>query len=138
MRAQQNVENEVGSILNKLLQLYTTGDPEMLLDIFSADPDVTIIGTQPNSKYTGLDDIKEHFKQIFDLSGNPSEFSYENLMVSGTESVAWAFADLNLQIPTPEGVMKIFARLTAVLQLQEEKWKITQIHYSMPTPFVEQ
>lgn len=77
MRAEQNVENEVRSILNKLLQLYITGDSEALLDIFSTDPDVTIIGTQPDSKYTGLDNIKAHFKQVFDLSGNPSEFNYE-------------------------------------------------------------
>ncbi len=58
-------------------------------------------------------------------------------MISGTDSIAWVSADLNLQIPTSEGVMKIFARLTAVFQLQNNKWKIVQLHYSMPTAFVE-
>ncbi len=137
MRAEQNVEREVRATLDKLLELYKTGDTKGLLEIFSKDSDVTIIGTQPDSKHIGLEDIKAHFEKNFDPKGKISEFNYDDLIVSGNESIAWISANLNIQFPTSEGTIKIFARLTAVFQFQENKWKVAQLHYSMPTALAE-
>ncbi|QPJ65259.1 MAG: nuclear transport factor 2 family protein [Candidatus Nitrohelix vancouverensis] len=137
MRVDPTIEKEIKVILDRLLALYVKADPDALLDIFSDEPDVTIIGTKTDSKYIGLENIKSRFKQIFDLTENISEFNYENLMVSGAESIAWISADINIKISAPDGTIKVFARLTAVFQRLDSEWKISQLHYSMPATFVE-
>jgi len=133
MKAEQNMETEVRSTLNQLLELYKKGDSEELMKIFSADPDVTLIGTRSDSKFIGLENIRAHFEQTTDLTSQITKMNYENLLVSASGSIAWFSADLGIQFATPEETMEVFASLTAVLQNQNNMWKIAQLHFSMPT-----
>lgn len=137
MKAEQSMETEVRSTLNHLFELYKKGDSDELINIFSADPDVTLIGTQSDSKQIGRENITAHFKQTSDLKSKITKLSYENLLVSAAGSVAWVSADLDIQFTTPDETMKVFARLTAVLQNQNNIWKIAQLHFSMPTAIIE-
>ncbi len=137
MKAEPNMETEVRSTLDQLWELHKKGDSEELIKIFSADPDVTFIGTRSDSKQIGIENIRTHFKQTFDRTAKLTELNFENILVSGTGSIAWVSTDLDIQITTPDETMKVFARLTAVLQNQDNMWKIAQLHFSMPTAFTE-
>ena len=73
MKAEPNMETEVRSTLDQLWELHKKGDSEELIKIFSADPDVTFIGTRSDSKQIGIENIRTHFKQTFDLTAKPTE-----------------------------------------------------------------
>ncbi len=137
MKAEPNMESEVRSTLDQLFELYKKGDFEELIKIFSADPDVTLIGTRSDAKYIGIENIRAHFKQVSNTKAKLTELNYENLLVSGAGSIAWVSADLNIQFTTPDETMNVFARITAVLQNQDNMWKIAQLHFSMPTALTE-
>jgi ketosteroid isomerase-like protein len=132
MKAEQSIETEVRSTLDQLLELYKQGDFEEWINLFSADPDVTTIGTRAASKQIGRESIIEHFKNTSDLVSKITSLSYENLLVSAEGSISWISTDMNIEFATPDETMKIFARLTAVLQNQNNIWKIAQLHISIP------
>jgi len=137
MKAEPSMETEVRSTLDQLFELFKKGDFEELIKIFSADPEVTLIGTRSDAKYIGIENIRAHFKQTSDLTAKLTEVNYGSLLVSGTGSIAWVSGDMEFKFTTPDETMKVFARFTAVFQNQDNMWKIAQLHFSMPTDVTE-
>ena len=126
------------SAIRTVLEKYTIAreneDITMIEEVWSNNEDIILIGTDSDENYIGWQQIKKAVQKQFG--------SLENVLISITDQkidtdldgrTAWFSQTLNYNfIYNGEAMSFEGIRATGVLQKQEGKWNIVQVHLSVP------
>jgi len=121
-------------VIHKLLESYELEDMDLHASIMAQDEDMVNFGTDVAEHHIGWEAWKEsHLAQWAAI--DKTEITSTDLVVSlaETANVAW-FSDItNWTLIIQSDTMTVNnVRFTGVLEKREEKWKIVQVHASIP------
>ena len=124
----------VKDVIHKLLESYELEDMDLHASIMAQDEDMVNFGTDVAEHHIGWEAWKEsHLAQWAAI--DKTEITSTDLVVSLAETgnVAW-FSDItNWTLIIQSDTMTVNnVRFTGVLEKREEKWKIVQVHASIP------
>ena len=111
----------------KSCEAQTKGDYSFFERYFSKKDGVLAIGTDPAEWWTGYDNITRVFKAQLEETGG-FEIQPGNSMAYSDGSVGWIAGQPTLKLP--DGT-EFSLRLTAVLQKEQDDWKVVQWHFSL-------
>lgn len=132
MKADARTEAAVMRALKRNIDAYAQRDIKAALATFVPDPDLVILGTGPDEKTVGLDELQKGLERDFAQS-QAATWEFGRRTVSTEGSVAWVTADATIHARV--GRKKITMsplRYTVVLVHRGRKWLIAQSHLSMP------
>ncbi|MEA3477251.1 MAG: nuclear transport factor 2 family protein [Bacteroidota bacterium] len=126
------------SAIRTVLEKYTISreneDILMIEEVWATNENIILIGTDSDEHYVGWDEIRKAVQKQFG--------SFENVLISITDQkiqtdrdgrTAWFSQTLNYNfIFNGEAMSFEGIRATGVLDKQEGKWKIVQVHLSVP------
>ena len=135
--AKYNPDKDLSAI-RTVLEKYTIAreneDITMIEEVWSNNEDIILIGTDSDENYVGWDQIRKAVQKQFG--------SFESVLISITDQkihtdmdgrTAWFSQTLNYNfIYNGEAMGFEGIRSTGVLQKQEGKWNIVQVHLSVP------
>ena len=125
----------VRAMIDKMEKAFETNDPELLAEIISKSPDNVFFGTDAAERWVGFDNFIEAQKQFFATVDKGSEITFHNIVlgIGKAGDTAWMSSTMDWKGTsqgepfTLEGL-----RMTAVMEKQDGKWVIVQMHGSVP------
>jgi len=117
----------------KLAEAYARRDIDALLALFVASADVVWVGTGPDEKRTGSDELRHQFERNLAQS-EIILFRFESVRASSSPSAsaAWTTAEGTMAATVAGEKIEVPVRLTAVLLEDAGEWRIIQAHLSCP------
>jgi len=109
-------------------EAFTSGDYSFIERIFSQKDGVLSIGTDPTEWYTGYATIMRVFKIQLKEMGGGFQLLADTPYAYRDGSIGWVADQPTLKLP--DGT-EIPCRCTAVLQKEQDDWKIVQWHFSV-------
>lgn len=132
MNASPETRDEITTVLDKYCDSYHKGQLDDLMDLFSPEPDTTLINAGLEEKQVGRENILSKVKQSLNQKEKITSLKYHNLMVSEHETVAWVSSDLEVKLAWEDQEINIMLRLTGVFVKENDNWLIAQMHSSAP------
>jgi class 3 adenylate cyclase len=121
---------ELASIVRRWLRAYATGDKAAVLNLFSADPALSYIGSAAEETWRD-DDLRQAFGAYMD---DIPRFDWEGDDFRGFECGALGWVEWNSgRVSTENGTASTF-RATFILALEKGVWRIVHVHNSNPVP----
>ncbi len=133
------VKDEIKGLILEFHEAATNADVDFMDEIFSNDPEVLLIGTDPAEVIVGHAAIVQFWSDLFqalrDLGypnngGLPTVSSGAAIQVNHMNSVAWAVDFPTWQFRNGD----VPFRVTFVFHRKRGEWKIIQIHFSIGVP----
>jgi ketosteroid isomerase-like protein len=109
------------------------GQVEAFLDCFLKDETTTYFGTDPHELWYGFDQIRQNMEENFRTYGKWTIMS-KNLRVKRTGDAAIFTDEVELSARYGGSSIAEDGRMSGVLVLQNGKWKIAQVHFSLGIP----
>ena len=124
---------DVLAVLDRFRAGWQALDAEAVLDCFSRDPEIVVIGTDQGEYWHGFEALVEPFRS---MAGAFSAAVYRwaappHLVIWG--EVAWADALLDTQLTVAAEELAVSMRTSWVLR-RRERWEIVQAHFSVAPP----
>ena len=130
-----NVEMEkVALVLEKYVIANEKQDMDLVYEIWAADPDIVVLGTNSDEKIVGWEQIRSTLQRQFD-SFEDTYISVRDqvININETGNTAW-FSEIMNYNYIYQGEAKQFEglRFTGVLEKKDGEWFIVQSHISIP------
>jgi ketosteroid isomerase-like protein len=152
MKADAQTEAAVMAVLDEFNNAVVTRNLNKVLDLFTSDPDVFLLGSEAGERATGPQELESFFRRVF---SREVAFSWAwkewNFSASAKCSVAWVALDATVHMSgeSEQGVTVKSApyRITAVLERRSgqggrggkggkggrgARWLLAQYHGSEP------
>lgn len=130
-----NMEMEkVALVLEKYVIAMEKQDIELVHEIWAADPDIVVLGTNSDEKIVGWEQIKSQLERQFS-SFEDTYISVRDQVININESgnTAWFSEIMNYNyIYQGEALQFEGLRFTGVLEKKDGDWYIVQSHISIP------
>ncbi len=124
-----DAHREIAAALARMAALYESRDlGELLLMV---TPEIGGYGTGPDEKVRGIASYKAQIKRDFAQSGH-IRLEFSDLSVHSQGSVAWFEADCLFIAAIAERDLPMDGRMTGVFVREGGRWKIAQVHFSVP------
>lgn len=120
-------------VLEVMGKAYKTKDMQLMMSLFSSDPDTILIGSGIDEKRTGPQEIMDQFQRDWEQSLD-NEFMPKNSQVffSDNSNIAWIYTDLLLKSRIMQSIQSFELRFTLVLEKKEGRYFIRHSHISFP------
>jgi len=135
--SQVNLEAErtkVMQVLDNFIKAHEEKNLDLLLSCFSDKPDIVIIGTDEDELWVDKVSMGDAQKKAYETF-NEIKLSVRDkiLKMCETGDLAWFYMKVNWYVDS-EGKQFTFdgVRTTGVLDVENGKWQIVQLHTSMP------
>ena len=126
--------SEVMKVLDSFVKAHEDRNLDLLLTCFSDRPDILILGTDEDELWVDKMSMAESQKRAYQTF-NTVKLSVRDkiLKMCKTGGQAWFYMKVNWYVES-EGKQFSFdgIRTTGVLEKENNKWQIVQIHTSMP------
>ena len=125
------VNAEVKALLEQHNKALSAQDLKGVMDTYSSDPNIVLMGTGPGESYVGEETIGGAYNQFFTrFDANTLTFKVDWVSVGSRGTVAW-FAVTT----TIEGVLKNEKKerafnMSGTLEKVKGKWRIVSLHFS--------
>jgi len=129
MKADAKTEKEVMAVWNKFLKAYAARDMDSILATISSDRFVVALGTGPDERRVGPDEMKAQIQRDWAQSEAATVETTWSL-VSAAGSVAWIACQVIMKAKISGKKVNFPGRFSAVLQKQGDKWLLMQTHFS--------
>lgn len=131
MATSQELQATVGGVLDRFVAAYSAKDLEGVLACFDASPDIVLVGTGADEWRVGGAALRSQVERDFAQAGSLS-VAYHDLHVGGDGTVAWFAAKGSVDATVDDEPFTSPIRLTGVLALRGDAWRIVQSHLSFP------
>jgi hypothetical protein len=125
---------EVMQVLDNFNKAHESRNLDLLMTCFSDKPDILILGTDENELWVDKVSMAESQKRAYETF-NTVKLSVRDKILKMCKSggQAWFYMKVNWFVES-EGEQFTFdgIRTTGVLEKENDKWQIVQIHTSMP------
>ena len=128
--AQITPSPELAAIVRRWLRAYATGDKAAVLNLFSADPALSYIGSAAEETWRD-DDLRQAFGAYMD---DLPRFDWEVDDFRGFECGAMGWVEWNGGRVAGETGKESTFRSTFILVLEKGVWRIVHVHNSNPVP----
>ncbi len=118
-------------VLEDMAKAYKAKDMDLMMSLFSSDPDTVLIGSGVDEHRVGPQKIMEQFKRDWEQSED-NEFIPKNTLIFFSGDIAWIYTDLELQSKIMKTVHSFDLRFTLVLEKNADKYLIRHTHISFP------
>lgn len=125
---------QVMKVLDNFNKAHESRDLELLMTCFSDKPDIVILGTDENELWVDKFSMGESQKRAYNtFSKIKLSVRDKMLKMCRTGGQAWFYMKVNWYVES-EGKQFTFSgiRTTGVLEKENDKWQIVQLHTSMP------
>jgi ketosteroid isomerase-like protein len=127
-------KEKIVEVLDKYIVANETQNIKLIEDIWYISEDIEVFGTAAGERLKGWDDIKKAFIRQFNtftdtyISGRD-----RNIHIDDSCKIAWVSQMITYNFLL-EGVQRKYegVRFTAVLRNFDGRWKIVQMHLSLP------
>ena len=127
-------EEQILAILDRTSDRFGARDVEGVLDLFSLDEDILLVGSEVGEVARGPDGIRRSLVELFD---RPEAYSFEwdTRDISVVGDMAWVFADGLVVVHGDDGsTEKLPYRISGVLQQVGDRWLWWMFVGSEPVP----
>lgn len=127
-------KEKVALVLEKYVIANEKQDIDLVYEIWAADPNIVVLGTNSDEKIVGWDQIKDQLQRQFD-SFQDTYISVRDQVVNINETgnTAWFSEIMNYNyIYQGEALQFEGLRFTGVLEKKDGEWYIVQSHISIP------
>jgi len=129
---EDKAEAEITAVLNKYFDAYKQKDRDKALSCFANEPSTVLIGTEPDEKIVGYDELKEQIAKDFEkYEFTKIDLPWKTVSLKG--SIALLTAEVDFAMKVGEKEQKGVARLTAAMEKKKDEWLIVQSHFSLPS-----
>ncbi len=118
-------------VLEDMAIAYKAKDMDLMMSLFSTDPDTVLIGSGVDEKRTGPQEIMEQFRRDWEQSED-NEFNPSNTLIYFSGDIAWIYTDLELKSKIMESAHTFDLRFTLVLEKEGDRYLIRHTHISFP------
>ena len=126
--------SEVMKVLDNFVKAHEDRNLDLLMTCFSDKPDIVILGTDEDELWVDKLSMAESQKKAYQTF-NSIKLSVRDKILKMCKSggQAWFYMKINWYVES-EGKQFTFGgiRTTGVLEKENDKWQIVQIHTSMP------
>ena len=126
--------SEVMKVLDNFVKAHEDRNLDLLMTCFSDKPDIVILGTDEDELWVDKLSMAESQKKAYQTF-NSIKLSVRDKILKLCKSggQAWFYMKINWYVES-EGKQFTFGgiRTTGVLEKENDKWQIVQIHTSMP------
>src|SRR5215475_6196822 len=131
MRPDPRTEAEVREVLARIVDTAERRDVDGAMAMFADDADVFLYGTGVDEARKGPAEVREQIER--DLSQSDAwSWTLGPQNVSSAGAVAWTAGDLVIRVVMGDRTVDIPHRLTLVLERRDGKWRVLQMHLSVP------
>jgi ketosteroid isomerase-like protein len=120
--------HEVEGVLRRFYEAFNNGDITAMESVLSADPDVLVIGTDPDEWWVGRGRITSVLEQVAEAA----------LGVVGGDVRGFAVGEIGWVRDQAKFVVsdgtEAPVRVTAICQREDGEWRIIQSHWSIGVP----
>ena len=127
-----NMQKAVFSLLEKYAQAYHEKDLDGILKLFTDREDLVVIGTGYDEWIKGHENLQSGFERDFNQADNIN-IKFKNVTISSIDNVAWLSAHMSMEAQVEGQDIYLPGRVSAVVLKIDEKWRFTQLHYSLPS-----
>ena len=131
MRASPNTQAAVEATLSQWANAYSKRDLDRALALITPADDVVGIGTGQDEWRVGTEEFKAELERDFSQAEVPS-VDYEPVVVSEAGSAAWVAGRARVQARVDGQELTLGGSLTAVLEYRDDRWLLSQMHFSLP------
>ena len=136
MKADPQTEQEVLAAMDRLGQLYATGQTQQAIDLMVPDDDITVIESGLDEEYIGRDQILAGADRDFAGTEGDNPVHWRRRWVSTNQSgdVAWVSGENEVRANVQGRDMVFEARFTGVAERRDGEWRFHTLHFSLPHP----
>jgi ketosteroid isomerase-like protein len=128
----QSTEHEKAlRVLDNMAKAYKEKNMDLMMSLFSPDPDTILIGSGIDEKRTGPKEIREQFERDWEQSED-NEFVAINPLVFLSGSFAWIYTDIKIQSQIIGATQSYELRFSLVLEKVDDEYLIRHSHISFP------
>lgn len=109
----------------------SAGDPSLVERHVGADPEVILIGSDPDEWVSGGDAVRAFLRGEVEGSGGNATFTPSDTVAYEAGDVGWAATRLRITLPDGRHVAP---RWTSVFVRRDGVWMFVQTHASIPVP----
>jgi ketosteroid isomerase-like protein len=131
--ASQETVTAVRGVLDRFSVAYSAKDLNGVLACFDDGPDGVLVGTGADEWRVGAAALRAQSERDF-AQADSLAIEYHDLHIGGGPGVAWFAAKGTVRAKVDTESLESAVRLTGVLTLQGQVWKIVQSHLSFPAP----
>ncbi len=92
---------------------------------------MTLVGSEGGEMARGREELLAFLRRVLPAAGGYS-WEWENMIIDGTDAVAWVFAEGHARAGAGPGVKRIPYRVSVVLEKRAGHWKWRLFHGSEP------
>jgi ketosteroid isomerase-like protein len=125
---------EVMQVLDNFVKAHDERNLDLLLSCFSDKPDIVILGTDENELWVDKKSMGESQKKAYETFNTVKLTVRDKILkMCSSGDQAWFYMRLHWYVES-EGNQFTFTgiRITGVLEKENDKWQIVQLHTSMP------
>lgn len=123
---------ELEAVLTRFFGAFRAGDVDTVLSMWDGDEDVLWLGSDPAERWSTWAEIEGVVRAQFAEMGGSIPFRVDRVEAWSEGTVAWACAELTLEMGEPVGV-----RYSAVWHLVGGQWRMVHGHTSVPVGNIE-
>jgi hypothetical protein len=123
-------ETTIG-IIKAFFVAYTRRDIEACMACFDSGPEIFAFGSGPGEKRSGSEAIRQQLLADW-AQTKEARLADTWLEVHRDAAVSWVASDVAVHVVTAEGAQDLAARATFVLRRRASRWRIVQMHFSLP------
>ncbi len=126
-----NTVKEILKVLEKMAEVFAEKNILKYMSLYSFNSNIVIIGAMPGEKWTDIEEYRKSVTKNWEHAPG-MKVKYTDTIVNYSGNTAWVATDIVFVSQLEDKLMNIHGRFTAVLKKEDEKWKFTQTHFSMP------
>ena len=134
MKADEATRKAVNEVLARMAEAMADKDINAFIKLFSKDPNILTITPEEEGMYMGPTLLKEGMEKTFNEAESLSlKYGWTSIRASGP--VAWVSSHVYYNIKKKgKQEVSLSARMTGVLEKDNDSWLWVQFHFSVPIP----
>ena len=134
MKADEATWKAVNGVLARMAEAMAAKDIDAFIKLFPSDSNILTITPEEEGMYIGPIQLKKGMEKTFNEAESLSlKYGWTSVRASGP--VAWVSAHVYYKIKKKgKQEVSLSARMTGVLEKDNDSWLWTQFHFSVPIP----
>ncbi len=134
MKADEATHKAVNEVLARMAEAMAAKDINAFIKLFSKDSNILTITPEEEGMYIGSTQLKEGMEKTFNEAESLSlKYGWTSIKANGP--VAWVASHVYYNIKKKgKQEANLSARMTGVLEKDNDSWLWTQFHFSVPIP----
>lgn len=130
-RGGTNVTEDVKAVVERYNKALNAQDLKAVMDTFSSDPNIVLMGTGPGESYVGEEAIGGAYNQFFSaFDANSLNFNTEWIVTASRGNFAWFAATTTVESTLKNEKKGRAFNISGTLEKEDGEWRFVSLHFS--------